>query len=71
MLVCHNSMLIAGWLNVQEPSGFQSIPVSASQGQLISSAAIHPVVCERLQVVELLIRPMQILYVHVLCFSSG
>lgn len=35
-------MLLAGWLNVQEPSDIQPIPVSASQGQLPPGAAFHP-----------------------------
>lgn len=45
--LCHNSMFVCvcvlyvGWFNVQEPSGLQPIPVSASQGQLTPSVAIH------------------------------
>lgn len=37
-------MLMAGWLNVQEPSDLQPISVFASQGQLPSVAAVHTTV---------------------------
>ncbi len=35
-------MLMAGWLDVQEPSDLQPIPVPASQGKLPPGAALHP-----------------------------